>query len=191
MTFHALSSQERKDNLMESAQAAARANIDENDRKLAEEINEKHDYSNIGRNIICKKCGQIQTWSDMKRWSKKKLFPLWLIGLFFAALGVVVGLMFLFFLEGYFYIDALPGLLVFAAITGLLLFIWLRFRSKEKKKLAIISDPSYPRPIYVSRQNFIEVMGNLEKAQNSPTETQDTQPDHQNNIEAQDLEKGE
>ena len=122
-----------------------------------------HDYSGITNKIICKKCGQIQTWSTLKKWSDHKLFPLWAI-----CVGLLTLFLFLSFLMPFF-VDVTLNLRYFIVLfiylvpLVLLLVIWLRYRTKQKKKVAQLSEPSYPAPIYVNAQNYAEVLGGFKR----------------------------
>ena len=172
VTYHVLYSREKIASMQKSAQAAAQTFVDSNDQKNYEQINIKHDYSGITNKIICKKCGQIQTWSNINKWSEKKLFLLWLIGFMISIMLIVEALLIPFMVKEplnlLFY--AIFYFLMFAPF-GILLFIWLRYRSKWKKKTATISEPSYPRPIYVNAQNYMEVLGDSLSQMQSPDDT--------------------
>ena len=163
VTYHAFNSSDRKEYLQESARAAAKANIESNDQDNYEKINILHDYSGITNQIACKKCGQIQTWSTLKKWSNHKLFPLWaicfgLLSLFFALSILMPFLVDITLNPRYFIVS-----FIYLALLVILLVIWLRYRAKQKKKVAEISNPSYPMPIYVNAQNYEAVLDSFKR----------------------------
>ena len=162
--FHALASAKKKNRVQEQAREASHKRVEAMIAETANRINEKHNYTDIKKEIQCSNCGFSQPWSQWPlKWRETKIGKVW----FWLCVIVYVPFMWLFSISCM--LDRKNAPLTKAAgVIDLALFLGFYVALPvvysfiiRKKKIAAIEKTIKNRPVFF-------YWGNREELMNSP-----------------------
>lgn len=139
---HVLQSKEKKQSYQNELSLAAGSALEQVDSQMYRAINLEHDYRGIKGKIKCPHCGTVQIWSTYPHAK-----TMWIV------LGILTFYMLLF---GFACISdsVLTGIFFFASallmdgLAALLLYM------RRKKYKDAICSPSFPAPVYFSKEDI-------------------------------------